>query len=158
MEFSSIVRDFEQRFGIGIRVSDEGAFALEIDGATFVVRSVEDGRRVSLAARIGLPPPERLEELYAALLKANHLFLATGGATLSLDPETDEVTLCQSFDTRAMTPEEFHAEFAGFVETHGAWRTVVSEFRAREPVADDEKRDLPAYEGQSGGNLFCFRA
>ena len=150
MELEALVKDLGSRLGVTIETSPEGAFDLEVDGMPMAVRPVDDGRAVSLFAVIGQPPPERLEALYAMLLKANHLFAGTAGATLSLDPETNDVSLYRVLDLRVLDADTFYAEMERFVNSLDAWRTVVTEFRASEPSFGAVDAEPPRFGSMDG--------
>ena len=145
MELDALVKDLESRLGVTIEMSPEGSFGLEVDGMPMAVRPVEDGRAVSFFAVIGQPPPERLESLYAILLKANHLFAGTAGATLSLDPATNDVALYRVLELGLLDADTFYSELERFVNSLDSWRTIVTEFRASEPPAIAVEAEPPRF-------------
>ena len=81
MEFNELVESFAVSLGIeGVEI-DGGAAAFEIDGMKVDVFHDEAANTVMVYGEIGQPPSEDDRSFGPAMLKANHLFGGTGGAT-----------------------------------------------------------------------------
>ena len=100
-----------------------------------------------LLADVGEPPPERLERLYKMLLEANHLFTATAGATLSLDPESGHVVLCRAVRCMAVGVEEFVSVVEQFVNTLEMWTSTVVAFRDVPKDSGDDASGVDKFPG-----------
>ena len=121
---------------LGTEIDTEGdACAVCADAAgglsvTILLQGFDDRSTVLMTADLGAPPPERLETLYRALLEANDLYRDTGGATLSLDPETGHVRL-QRFDSIDSLAEAGPAKaLLATAQTAAVWAGIVRDFRA----------------------------
>lgn len=73
----------------------------------------------SLLARLGL---EHRAERLAELMRANHFWKGTGGATLAIDrEEPPQVVLAERVDARRASPADFVASVEQFVESATGW-------------------------------------
>ena len=82
MEFGELIEGFAASLGIeGVQI-EGGAAAFEIDGMKVSVFRDEAAGAVMVYGEIGRPPSEDDRSFGPAMLKANHLFGGTGGATL----------------------------------------------------------------------------
>ena len=137
MAFADIVATLSKELDIEIE-TDGDACAVSADAAngfsaTVLLQGFDDRGAVLMTADLGAPPPERLEALYRALLEANDLYRDTGGATLSLDPETGHVRL-QRFDAYDALAEAGPAKaLLAFAQAAADWTAVVRDFRAAPP-------------------------
>ena len=96
---------------------------------TIWMQGYDERGAVLMGADLGVPPPERLERLYRAMLEGNDLFRDTGGATLSIDPGTGHFRL-QRFDTLDALEEVGPAKaLAAFADVAAAWAKIIRDFR-----------------------------
>ncbi len=97
MTFADIISLLSKELGITLEIEgDICAVRMNAtDGTevTILLRGLDRQGAVLLEASLGSPRPEGLERLYRTLLEANDLFRDTGGATLSLAPDTGRVRL-----------------------------------------------------------------
>ena len=144
MTFADLVAALSKELGMEIE-TDSDACAVRVgatggSSVTVLLQGYDERGAVLMTADLGAPPPERLEKLFRALLEANDLFRDTGGATLSLDPDTGNVRL-QRFDALdALSEAGSGKAFLAFIDTAAAWAAVIHDFRA----APDDQAAAPA--------------
>ena len=140
MDFKELIETLGEKTGIGkgLELDEENRCLIEFDGMGVLMQGIDEAHAATFLAQVGEPPPDRQERLYRALLEANHAFGGTFGATLSLDPASGLVCLCKTLDTAAMDGERFCGELEAFLNALEDWRTVLADYRAASPEAEDE--------------------
>jgi hypothetical protein len=133
MTFRGYIAALTQKLGVEIAVAGDAcalkASAKDGTSVTVWMQGYDERGAVLTGADLGAPPPERLERLYRAMLEGNDLFRDTGGATLSVDPDTGRVRL-QRFDTLDALEEAGPAKaFAAFADTAANWAKLIRDFR-----------------------------
>jgi len=133
MIFKETIAALAQNLGVEIDVEGDAcalsARAKDGTSVTVWMQGYDERGIVLTGADLGLPPPERLERLYRAMLEGNDLFRDTGGATLSVDPDTGHVRL-QRFDTFDALEEVGPAKaFVAFADVAAAWAKLIQDFR-----------------------------
>ena len=104
MEFNELIQAFAASLGLdGVEI-EGGAAAFEIDGMKVNIFNDAEADTVMVYGEIGQPPSEDDRSFGPAMLKANHLFGGTGGATFCQDPETGAYAIFQVFPSRGLTP------------------------------------------------------
>lgn len=158
MDFKDLIEDFSARMGGGLQLSpdDAGAIALVVDEMPLTIQHLDGLNQIALIGEIGEPPPaEHLERLYRAMLSANHLFAGTGGATISVDPESSKVMLCRVLELALLDGEAFSTVLEGFLNTLETWRQLVGEFRGTVENGEEKGAGESAFEpGAFGSNGF----
>ena len=154
MSFADYVAALSKELGVAIEIEGDScavrAGASDDSSVTVLLQGYDERGAVLATADLGAPPPERLEKLFRALLEANDLFRDTGGATLSLDPDTGKVRL-QRFDALDALSEAGPGKaFLAFLDYAAAWAAVIRDFRAapdETPVAEeaDESDNLSGF-------------
>ena len=144
MTISELMTGFAEKIGLGepIEVDADGLCSFDVGDATVMVQGVDEVGTLALSADVGEPPPERLEQLYGDLLRANHNFTGTKGATLSLDPQTGAVRLCQCVPYAALDADRMMTLVLDFITVLADWRERVRNFRA-----DETSAGVPAGDG-----------
>lgn len=137
----------------GIELDGENRCFMEFDDLGVVIQGLDEVNLVSFLSAVGEPPPERLEELYRALLEANHLFRWTSGATLSLDPEDGWVYLCKFVPYEALDGERLAKELENFANAVAGWRTYIKDFRASDVRKNADEDDFPGSPFASGDSF-----
>ena len=93
MELTELMSAFAEKLGIeGIAV-ENGTCSLTIDDIPMEFTESPDGLAVVGGAVIGEPPPEKREEFYEMLLRANTQLYGTQGIALGESPDTGEIIL-----------------------------------------------------------------
>ncbi len=138
MDANDLIEGLGKRIGIELKLDDDNSCAIEADGMAIIINYLGEIDILVLLADVGEPPPERLEMLYKTLLEANHLFTATAGATLSLDPKSGHVVLCRAIRCMAVGVDEFVSEVERFINTLEMWTSTVVAFRDEPKEGGDD--------------------
>lgn len=119
----SALAAFGETIGIeGLCFDENGNCSLQIDEAIQVnVEHEADSRRVMLSASLGEVALEAREAVYAALLEGNLFWSGTGGATLSVEPETRRAFIHQRMPAAEVTAQSLEEMLDRFVSTAEAW-------------------------------------
>ena len=134
MELNELMSAFAEKLGIeGIAV-ENGTCSLTIDDIPMEFTESPDGLAVVGAAVIGEPPPEKREEFYAMLLRANTQLYGTQGIALGISPDTGEIILIGGLPFKGLEMEEFCKDLDEFVSKAEEWRETVENFR---PAAEE---------------------
>jgi len=132
MEFNELMKGLAAELGGAVELTpdESGTVMLEIDEMPVSILELNELGLVVLLGIVGdLPPEEKIERLYRALLEANHHFSGTAGATLSVNPETNAVELCRPLERAVLDGERLFGELERFVNTLEVWRKLVTDFR-----------------------------
>lgn len=151
MTYDELLKAFGEKLGGGVKLTPDasGAVVLDVDEMQVTILGLEEVGQVVLSGVVGEPPPEeKMERLYRAILEANHNFSGTFGATLSINPEDGNVSLCRSLPLAVTDGDSFFAAAENFINTLETWRRLVSDFRA---AADEpDKAEMPPVDGFGG--------
>ena len=154
MEFNELVESFATSLGVeGVEI-EGGACAFEIDGMKVNVFNDEAAGTVMVYGEIGQPPSEDDRSFGPAMLKANHLFGGTGGATLCQNPETGEYAIFQAFPLAVLDAESLTEHVARIANQTEHWRNILNAFQVAERekgAAAAEEVLLDAIHGGTGG-------
>jgi len=140
MEYRELVKAFAEKLGEGASVSPDadGMVMLDVGGVPLMIMGIEEAGQVALYGIVAEPPPEeRVERLYRMLLEANYDYSRTFGATLSINPESGNVSLRKILPLALADADGFFSEVARFVNAIEKWRGVVRDFRGAMIGADD---------------------
>ena len=131
MTFEDVVDVLGGRLGVGLSVED-GVCRVEVDGMEVSMQEIDSIGGFCLMGEIGETSPLNAEAVMGALLSANHLFLGTGGATISREPETGKFFLCRYERLDFLDGDRVVEMFSRFVDTLEIWRNTVANFRAED--------------------------
>ncbi|NVJ92119.1 MAG: CesT family type III secretion system chaperone [Methylocystaceae bacterium] len=106
----------------------------------FVHHSDSDGDYLLLVADLGQVPIHARGTVYKYLLSANLVFQGTGGSTLGIHAETDNVIQTFAVPNNALEPEKLTDIVKGFVDVAEYWRSSLENWRENDVNTDD---DLP---------------
>ncbi len=133
MTFRDFVAALSKELGTSIETEGDSCAvsAGDSDGlsVTVLLQGYDERGTVLATADLGAPPPERLEKLYRALLEANDLFRDTGGATLSLDPDTGHVRLQRFGALDALSEAGPAKALLAFLDIATAWAKIIGDYR-----------------------------
>lgn len=152
MTYDELLKAFSEKLGGGVDLTpdESGAVVLDVDEMQVSIMGLEEVGQVVLTGVVGEPPPEdHLERLYKSILEANHNFVGTFGATLSIDPENGNVGLCKSIPLSLADGDSFFTDVEHFINVLETWRRLVEDFRA---IADAPS-DTPSGDTPSAGGL-----
>lgn len=147
MENIELIKSFCARLGMEVEDSSDGVFTFEVDERVFTIHNLEEIGQIVLTGELGNLPPENNEMLYKALLEAQHMFVATGGATFSIDPDTNKFILCKSLVSLILDADSFFAEAESFINVLHTWANTINDYRGETAPANEE---LPPF----GNNNF----
>ena len=154
MEFNELIQAFAASLGLdGVEI-EGGAAAFEIDGMKVNIFNDAEADTVMVYGEIGQPPSEDDRSFGPAMLKANHLFGGTGGATLCQDPETGEYAIFQAFPLSGLNAESLTEHVARIADKTEHWRNILNAFQVAERekgTAAAEEVLLDAIHGGQGG-------
>ena len=154
MEFNELIQAFAASLGVAGVEIEGGAAAFEVDGMKVNFFHEEPAGMVMVYGEIGEPPSEDDRSFGPAMLKANHLFGGTGGATLCQDPETGAYAIFQAFPLAGLDAESLAAQVARIVDKTEHWRNILNAFQVAEREkgsAAAEEVLLDAIHGGTGG-------
>ena len=142
MEYNELIESFAASLGIeGVEI-EGGAAAFEIDGMKIAIFNDAETETVMVYGEIGEPPTEDDRSFGPAMLKANHLFAGTGGATLCQDPENSMYAIFQAFPLASLDAASLAAEVARIADKTEHWKNILNAFQ----VAEREKGSAAAEE------------
>lgn len=76
---------------------------------------------------LGVPQPNREQEVHRALLAANNFWVSTGGATLGIQAETGCVVLCGRFNLALLEAEQLALVLRHFSYIARIWQMYVTD-------------------------------
>lgn len=150
MELKELIGQFAKEVGITDAAADEtGAFHFAIDDMTVSFEADEASGELATYAQVGELPPEGREQLYRLMMEAMFRGEGTGGATLSIAPDSDRICLHRIDPLDALDLERFKAKLERFVNVLEEWRKLLADFRAVIPAveraaaeAEEENREF----------------
>lgn len=110
-------------------VIDELAVGLDYDGD-------EQVGDVVFFARLGQPGESRRLVVYTAMLEANNFWIGTGGATLAIQSDTQEVLMCGRVPVDGTTAPGLVQVLDVFVEAALFWKLYIQEAPESAPAWD----------------------
>ena len=85
----------------------------------------EENNIIMLFSQIGIVAKDKQAVIYPKLLKANLFWQGTGGATVGVDDETNEVVLCYQTTFYDFDFKKFEELLEGFVNTSELWMNTL---------------------------------
>ncbi len=116
---------------LGIEDADSGGSFRYDDSIDLTIDVSEDGAALLLAADIGEFDPAPPAETLRLLLRANHLGLGPGRASLSLAPDDTTITLWRAVPLAAIDSGGLDDLVAGFLATAVDQRQETADMAAR---------------------------
>ncbi|MEM8795171.1 MAG: type III secretion system chaperone [Pseudomonadota bacterium] len=138
--------------GFGKAINMEGG--LKLDEKNHLILKMDDGPDLHfeyfeeedilvLASALPSPSGDKKAAVYELLLSANFMWQGTGGATLSINPETKDVIVHHKLDVKRVQEAEMEELVTGFAKLCEYWQQRM------------DAPDLPSDDGgpgpQSGG-------
>lgn len=149
MMFHELLEVFNERLGINTDIDDDGVYNFDIDKLRFTIFDLSQHDQVAFTGDLGeIPSGQEMEGLYRLLLESQYLFRDTQGATFSINPETQRITLCRTLPLQALDKDSFFSAAEQFVNSLEKWSEITQNYRSVAP----EK--APAAEIPLGNNLF----
>lgn len=119
---------------------------MEIDGMDVSIVHVGEADAVVLHGTVGDAPPEAEGRFSEMLLRANHMFDGTSGATFSQDAVTKRYALQRSLPLALLDADSLATELEKFANSLERWKKLLEDFRpgAAEGAAQGAGGDEPA--------------
>lgn len=140
MEFEDLLKSLEEAFGIsGLVPDDMHMVELDANGTSLTVFGEPRSRTVALFAEIGDLPLEGRGSFYALALKSNWFVQGGGDAVVSINPETNALTLNRVYPMDGLDGESFVGLVYHFASAIDVWRQIAADWRgaAEEGAAEE---------------------
>lgn len=128
-EFKYLLASLAEQTGLDqLEIDENGACALQFDDR-FTVHLVEfqEEGAVRLVSDLGSPVEEVGQgALWQAMLEANWLGAGTRGATLSIEPGTNDICLWRQVSLATLTPLSFTDLLGQFVDMAESWTALIN--------------------------------
>lgn len=150
------VKELGAKIGFDIALDEDGACALELaDGRTFFLQERANLDELDFVALLGVVPEDARADVFKELLSANFYWQETLGATLSWNPDLEQVALIYPFPLADATSSTLENIFTRFLELQAAWKDHLEELvaEARYPATDAEAADEADGEPDGGEDL-----
>lgn len=149
MEYKELVTAFGKACGLdGLRFDDEGVAAIQADDIRLSFMEVPEARRLVMFADVADKPDGNCG-LYETLLEAQHLGMATGGATFSISPD-GKISLYRLDPLVDLDAELLAKIVESFLNLVDRWREIIAAYRPGESPAKDETLPEKAALGSPG--------
>jgi hypothetical protein len=132
-----------------LRLNEHGCARLRIDdGIDVNFEASEASHLLHVYSALGPVPSTQRENIFEQLLSANLFGADTGGATLAIDTEFNEIVLCMDLGNHGWTSELIMARLQRFIDAAVNWK---DRFAARQlEAAAQPSAGLPLeYSGSS---------
>lgn len=147
MEFDQLIGNLRETAKGEVKVSEDGLVHFYAsDDVDLIIIADEKIRRLMVAAEVAALPRENADKFVREAMKANWLFLGTGGATLSIHPDTGLLAANQMISYENLSAEEFMTLLGRFIETVAEWRGLAFDVDhngvVEEAPSPEEGKDL----------------
>ena len=146
MEFADLISEFADKYHLeGLEVTDNIAAGLEIDGRNMLIMHDQEHAQVLVIGELGPVPEQGRQKIAETLLKANYLFIGTGGATLCLNPSSDLYELQLPIKLKDLTVDEFSTLFEEMIENLHTWWVLLADVDENAENQSDSQSDDAEY-------------
>lgn len=119
-----------------LRLDEHGCARLRVDDSVDINFEASDGSHLlHVYCTLGPVPTSDRERTFEQLLTANLFGADTGGATLAIDAEFNEIVLCSDIGNHGWTNELIMSRLERFIEAALGWRAHFAERQAPTPGA-----------------------
>lgn len=125
----------------------EGRVALTVDGIPVTLQEFYEAGKLLTIGELGDVPSEGMEVLAVEMLKANYLYRATGGGTLSLNEQTNKLFLSRYDDLHRLDQEGFEKMLENFVNVLVEWHEIVRDYHPDLSRKSEAPGEAPAPQG-----------
>ena len=143
------LKELGKKIGFDIALDADGTCTLELaDKRPLIIQERANLDELDFVSILGEVPDERRAEVFTALLSANFYWNGTLGATLSWNPELEQVVIIYPLPLANATFETLENVFKRFLELQAAWKDrlaeLVAETEGEENAPNDEATDEDA--------------
>lgn len=130
-----------------LRLDEHGCARLRIDDRIDVNFEASDGGHLlHVYCTLGPVPTSDRERTFEQLLSANLFGADTGGATLAIDTEFNEIVLCSDIGNHGWTSELIMSRLERFVDAAQGWQARFAEHQAEaETPGHNPRVDPPGF-------------
>lgn len=129
---------------VGARIEAQGDLCVvEVDGCPVVMRHLPETSELLVFGEIGATPPEIEADMMRILLAGNHLFVATGGATISRNGENGPFCLERRDMIDVLPFDRWWAAFGQFLDSLANWRNFVANGQTPNKKISSDDCNLP---------------
>lgn len=125
MVYEELMKSFAARFGVTGIVIDEDIAAVKVDDITVGFLNDKASDTITIVANLGGASVNADGPFGSMMLKANHLFQATKGATLFENPENESYGLQQMYTLSRMDVDTLSAEVEKLVNLAEYWKRIL---------------------------------
>ncbi len=148
-ELETALKELGSKTGQDIALDENGSCTLELaDGRMLLLQERADLNELDFVATLGTVPDEARAAVFTDLLAANFYWKETFGATLSWNPDLEEVVLIYPLPLAGISSESVETIFTRFLELQAAWSDRLAGLVA--DVQEDESGEDE--EGDSDGD------
>ena len=151
MTFEDLMAAFAEKLGIEGLVREDGVCAVEIDGMVVSIVHIDQADAIVLHGTVGDAPPEAEGRFAELLLRANHLFDGTEGATFSQDAVTKRYALQRLLPLAILDADSLATELERFANALERWKKLLEDYR---PAVGDGEAAAPRASGGGPAPLF----
>lgn len=145
--FKELVHEIEQKTGLENLLSEDEKFcSIEFDEKLIVdIGYNETQDALLLFSLLGEIDPTQAADLHTEMLKANYLFIGTGGPTLGIEGGSGRAALNYQHALENVTVEKLTDLVEGFVHTAMIWMDKIKD--VDDGCEDHRDVELPPTEG-----------
>lgn len=136
-----LIKAFGQKIGLELELDESHSCTFEADNTQITLTYLPETEEIMLLGRLAVLPVEGREPLLLQLLRANYLFNSTHGATLSINPETDEIALCKMLPCMVVDDSSFYTLLEHFVNTAELYANIINTYAERGAAPAAEQAD-----------------
>jgi Tir chaperone protein (CesT) family len=154
--FKASLTKFGELIGLSdLAPDDQGYCLLQIDDHLVHLQHDAETDNILTFTHFGPADIDRTQATYEALLEANHFWLQTRGATLSVQPGTGDIYLAANFPAErcgesSVAGDNFQTFLQDFVQAADDWLEQLKDLAENAPINDssvDKDFDLGVSEG-----------
>jgi hypothetical protein len=134
MNTDEVIQAIATALGVAdLKLDEEGCARLRIDDAIDVnFEASRSSHLLHVYCTLGPVPASERERTFEQLLTANLFGADTGGATLAIDAEFNEIVLCMDIGNHGWTGELILSRLQRFIDAALGWRERFSAIQASE--------------------------
>ena len=122
LDIKQVLKEIGAKNGLEMSLDENGACSLELaDGRVMLVQERAGLDELDFVATLGPVPEELRAKVFTELLAANFYWKETFGATLSWNPDLEEVVLIYPLSLAGVSSESVETIFTRFLELQAAW-------------------------------------
>lgn len=150
MNTDDVIQSIATAMGVPeLHLDEHGCARLRIDDAIDLNFEASDcSHLLHVYCTLGPVPTADRERCFEQLLKANLFGADTGGATLAIDAERNEIVLCMDIGNHGWTAELILSRVERFVDAALGWQARFSERQAIEAGSSSLSPQAPPGPGQ----------